>query len=293
MDELELIRSFRRDHAKPNPVARAAARDRLLAHIADGSPRRVSKGKIFVCYRHEDSWAYAGWLVDALARQFGKDRVFRGIDSQRGVDFRDQADEAIDSCAVLLAVIGPKWLRVQDESGRRRIDHPRDLVALEIATALKRDIRVIPVLVGGVRMPRESDLPELLAELAYRTAIELSDAGWDHQISGLVDDLRQVFESTAGRYSRAALPSVRSLVPAAARQDQLDVRGQSIGRGISVVSGDAPGAGGSRLHEAQLPDLQRAVASMPRMARLARRLGLALLRSQVFDPRIGRARDGW
>jgi hypothetical protein len=35
MDELELIRSFRRAEAIPNPVARAAARDRLIAHIAD------------------------------------------------------------------------------------------------------------------------------------------------------------------------------------------------------------------------------------------------------------------
>jgi hypothetical protein len=226
----------------------------------------VSTGNIFVCYRHEDSWAYAGWLADALTRQFGKSRVFRDLDSQRGVDFRDQVDEAIDSCVVLLAVIGPRWLRVQDESGRRRIDHPRDLVALEIATALKRDIRVIPVLVGGVRMPRERDLPEQLAELAYRTAIELSDTGWDHQISGLVDDLWQVFESTAGRRARAALPSERSSVTVA-RQDQL--------------------------HEARLPELQCAVASMQRKARFAHRLGLALLRSQVNDPRTGRARDDW
>lgn len=180
---------------------------------------RVSTGKSFVCYRHEDSSAYPGWLADALARQFGKDRVFRDLDSQRGVDFRDQVDEAIDSCVVLLAVIGPRWLRVQDESGRRRIDHPRDLVALEIATALKRDIRVIPVLVGGVRMPREHDLPEHLAELAYRTAIELSDTGWDHQIIGLVDDLWQVFESTAARRTRAAPPSERSSATAA-RQDR-------------------------------------------------------------------------
>ena len=252
----------------------------------------VSTGKIFVCYRHEDSWAYAGWLADALTRQFGKGMVFRDLDSQRGVDFRDQVDEAIDSCAVLLAVIGPRWLRAQDESGRRRIDHPRDLVALEIATALKRDIRVIPVLVGGVRMPRETDLPEHLAELAYRTAIELSDAGWDHQISGLVDDLWQVFESTAGRRARAALPSVRSSATPA-RQNQPDARGQSIRRGISVVSGDAPGACRSLLHEGRLPELWCAVASMLRKARFAHRLGLALLRSQVNDPRIGRASDDW
>lgn len=244
----------------------------------------VSTGNIFVCYRHEDSWAYAGWLADALTRQFGKNRVFRDLDSQRGVDFRDQVDEAIDSCVVLLAVIGPRWLRVQDESGRRRIDHPRDLVALEIATALTRDIRVIPVLVGGARMPREHDLPEHLAQLAYRTAIVLSDAGWDHQISGLIDALRQVFESTAGRHPRAALPSV-------ARQNQLDMRGEAIAREISVVTRDASGAGRTRLLTARLSELQCAVAAMLRKARFAHRLGFALLRSQVHDLRMRRLGD--
>jgi hypothetical protein len=237
----------------------------------------VSKGNIFICYRHEDSSAYAGWLADALGRQLGKETVFRDVDSQRGVDFRHQVAEAIGSCAVLLAVIGPKWLMVQDESGRRRIDHPRDLVALEISAALKRDIRVIPVLVAGARMPCEADLPQQLAGLAYRTAIELSDAGWDHQISGLVDDLRSVTGA------RAAPPSMRS-VATAARQNQLDERGQRVARGIPVVIGDASGPGRARLLNALLPELQRAVASMQREAKFAYRLGLAVLQSQARDP---------
>jgi hypothetical protein len=45
-------------------------------------------------------------VADALGRHFGKERVFRDVDSQRGVDFRYQVDEAIGSCDVLLAVIG-------------------------------------------------------------------------------------------------------------------------------------------------------------------------------------------
>jgi hypothetical protein len=34
MDDLELIRAFRRDDPAPSPLGRAAARDRLVAHIA-------------------------------------------------------------------------------------------------------------------------------------------------------------------------------------------------------------------------------------------------------------------
>jgi TIR domain len=123
-------RTLRRGETERKPQHRCfrkALRTRASADCQDA----VSRGKIFICYRHEDSSAYAGWLADAIGRQFGKARVFRDVDSQRGVDFRDQVSEAIGSCAALLAVIGPSWLRVQDEAGRRRIDHPRDLVAHE------------------------------------------------------------------------------------------------------------------------------------------------------------------
>jgi hypothetical protein len=246
----------------------------------------VSRENIFICYRHEDSSAYAGWLADALGRQFGKERVFRDVDSQRGVDLRHQVGEAIGSCAVLLAVIGPRWLRVQDESGRRRIDHPGDLVALEIAAALKRDIRVIPVLVAGAQMPREADLPEQLAGLAYRTAIEFSDAGWDHQISGLVEDLRAVMDAGA------APPDVRSAVTVA-RRNELDGRGQRSARGTAVVVGDASGPGRIRLLNVLPPGIQRTVASMQREAKFVHWLGLSLLQSQMHDRRIRLVRDDW
>lgn len=202
----------------------------------------MSKGNIFICYRHEDSSAYAGRLADELGRRFGKEKVFRDAGSQRGVDFRHQIDEAIDSCAVLVAVIGQRWLMVQDESGRRRIDHPRDLVALEIAVALERDIPVIPVLVAGARMPREADLPKRLAGLAYRTALELSDAGWDHQISGLLEDLNRLFGSGAGTGARVAPPGVPP-VAIVARQSHLDEIHRCITGGTHVVIGGAPGLG--------------------------------------------------
>jgi hypothetical protein len=200
----------------------------------------MSKGNIFICYRHEDSSAYAGRLADELGRHFGKEKVFRDAGSQRGVDFRDQIDEAIDSCAVLVAVIGQRWLRVQDESGRRRIDHPTDLVALEIAVALERDIRVIPVLVAGARMPREADLPKRLAGLAYRTAVELNDAGWDHHISGLLGDLNQLLGEGIGTGAAVALRGV-SPVAIVAPQNYLDEIHRCITAGTHVVIGGAPG----------------------------------------------------
>ena len=71
-----------------------------------------------------------------------------------GVDFVEKINEAVGSCDVLIAVIGPQWLTVTDDSGRRRLNDPEDFIRLEIKAALDRGIRVVPVLVGGASMPR-------------------------------------------------------------------------------------------------------------------------------------------
>src|SRR5271165_7096135 len=47
-------------------------------------------------------------------------------------------------------------------------------VRLEIATALKRGIRVIPVLVDGASMPRSGDLPDELKTLVRLQALRVS-----------------------------------------------------------------------------------------------------------------------
>ncbi len=92
-----------------------------------------------------------------------------------GLDFVEVVQEAVGACDALIAVIGEEWLGASDGSGRRRLENPEDLVRLEIATALERDIHVIPVLVQGARMPLATDLPEGLEALARRNSVEVSD----------------------------------------------------------------------------------------------------------------------
>jgi hypothetical protein len=131
-------------------------------------------GRIFISYRRDDSAFPAGWLYDRLAGHFGDARVFKDIDSiQLGDDFTEAIRAAIGSCAVLLALIGARWLTVTDDHGRRRLDDPEDFVRLEIEAALAREVRVIPVVMEGARMPSAADLPSSLRELAGRQALEL------------------------------------------------------------------------------------------------------------------------
>jgi len=146
---------------------------------------------IFISYRREDAEGQAGRLFDDLAMHLGEDSVFMDVAGiEPGRDFRRAIDEQVASCGVLLAVIGKSWLDAKDESGRRRLDDPMDFVRLETASALKRDIPVIPVLVRGASMPRAEQLPPDLAELAYRNAVELTHARWDSDVQVLIKALR-------------------------------------------------------------------------------------------------------
>jgi TIR domain len=129
---------------------------------------------IFISYRREDAAYPAGWLFDYLNGHFSG-RVFKDVDSiQLGDDFVAEITAAVESCAVLLAVIGKQWLTVTDEEGRRRLDDPADFVRLEIEAAFTRDVRVIPILVDGARMPPVAKLPASLQKLVRRQALELS-----------------------------------------------------------------------------------------------------------------------
>jgi len=152
---------------------------------------------IFLSYRREDAEGQAGRLFDDLTRYFGDDAVFMDVAAiDAGRDFRRAIDEQVASCGVLLAMIGKSWLTATDESGARRLDNPKDFVRLETASALKRDIPVVPVMVHGARMPRAEDLPEDLRDLAFRNGVELTHARWDSDVEVLVKALRPYVQTT-------------------------------------------------------------------------------------------------
>jgi hypothetical protein len=148
---------------------------------------------IFISYRRQDSQSAAGRLADHLRELMPEVPVFRDVETiEPGIDFVEAINKALESCGILLAIIGPRWSTMADAAGKRRLDDPGDYARLEIATALKRsDVRVIPVLVEGAAMPGADDLPEELKPLARRNAIELTDKRWEFDVSTLIETLRK------------------------------------------------------------------------------------------------------
>ncbi|MET1083457.1 MAG: ankyrin repeat domain-containing protein [Burkholderiales bacterium] len=145
---------------------------------------------IFISYRREDTAGNAGRIYDRLVDRFGRERVYRDIDSgQPGEDFVETIRSRIEGSGTLLALIGPNWLKATDEQGGWRLASDDDLVRVEIATALERGIRVIPVLLHGAKMPRAGDLPSALSKLAQRNAVEIRDTHFEQDVSQLLESL--------------------------------------------------------------------------------------------------------
>ena len=169
---------------------------------------------VFVSYRRRDSRASTGRIADRLRAHFGESAIFQDIESiGLGVDFRTALLERLDKADVFLAIIGDQWLTAEDE-GKRRIEQPDDPVRLEIAGALARkEIPVIPVLVGDAPIPDVDDLPDDLKELHYRNAIEIpSDDTFDPQVTKLIAAIEKEIgapikaEEVASPRSEAATP---------------------------------------------------------------------------------------
>jgi hypothetical protein len=137
-------------------------------------------GRIFISYRRQETNWPAKYVYDILVEHFPAEQVFKDVDSiEPGEDFVERITAAVSSCDVLLALIGPQWLTITDENGQRRLDNPDDYIRLEIETALTRKIRLIPILVDDARMPQANQLPETLASLTRRNAVEIDPLTFD------------------------------------------------------------------------------------------------------------------
>jgi hypothetical protein len=193
---------------------------------------------IFISYRREDTGGHAGRLCDRLTGRFGGDRVFMDVqDIRPGQNFATSIEGTIAACDCVIAVIGPRWL----ETVQKRAQSGNDFVRHEIAAALKRRLTVIPVLVGGARMPAAGDLPAELAELSFRSAIEIRDEWFDDDVvrleTFLASELRvrgNPAVETRARVARRLAFALPLLAIACA------IAGYFLLRPAAPVAGDAP-----------------------------------------------------
>jgi tetratricopeptide (TPR) repeat protein len=143
---------------------------------------------IFISYRREDASAYAGRLCDYLSGIVGAERVFMDVeDIAPGQDFAHTIDGSISSCQTALIVIGPRWTHLMQQRSEKQ---ERDYVLHEVSSALAHKLTIVPVLVGGAKMPKKAQLPPALSALPSHHAAELRDSSFKQDCEYLARNLR-------------------------------------------------------------------------------------------------------
>ena len=156
----------------------------LLAQVA---------GRIFLNYRREDE---PGWVRafygELLIQAFSPDQVFMDVEGRIpfGTDFVDYLCAQVEQCDVLLVFIGPTWLA----SIEQRMDE-HDFVRIEIEAAFSQGKTVVPVLVGGAKMPKEAQLPESMRKLCRLNAADLRSGRFSGDSRTLISWLKGHLES--------------------------------------------------------------------------------------------------
>jgi WD40 repeat protein len=167
--------------------------------------------KISISYRRADSEAMTGRIFDRLIAHYGKEAIFRDIDDiPVGIDFRVHINEVLRQTNILLAIIGPAWLGAIP-GATERIQEESDPVRVEVETALRRRVPVIPVLIGNTRMPSSEQLPPSLKDFAFRNAVKLDtgqdfDYHMDRLIKAMDGILAQAPKSPPSRETKAPAP---------------------------------------------------------------------------------------
>lgn len=164
--------------------------------------------RIFINYRRMDTEGYVGRLYDHLLKQFKAHDIFMDVQNiEPGADFVQVLEDAVSACDIFIAMIGPHWLTLKNEEGERRLDEWNDFVRIEIETALKQGKVVIPILVGGGKMPNPNHLPESIESFSRRNAISLTHSRFGSDVEDLVKFMRDLLPSHPS-FKRKANPAM-------------------------------------------------------------------------------------
>jgi hypothetical protein len=162
---------------------------------------------IFISYRRLDSNLYVGRIYDRLEREFGPDAVFMDIDDiPDGENFPQVLQQELSKTDALLVVIGPNWTTITGENGKLRLYEPGDYTRMEVEAGLAREkCVVIPLLVGGAKMPLIENLPDSLHEFINLQAREIRE-GRDFRgdMERLIRRLHELDEKPAPEPEKAA-----------------------------------------------------------------------------------------
>src|SRR5271154_603991 len=105
---------------------------------------------LFISYRRTDSPDTVKLIHERLKKRLPRWEIFYDHHSlPLGEQFPERLRAKVAAAAVVLVIIGPKWVETLHERKGAAIDHVR----VEVRLALEATTSVVPVLVGHAAMP--------------------------------------------------------------------------------------------------------------------------------------------
>jgi hypothetical protein len=181
--------------------------------------------RLFINYRHDDTWGEALLLRDRLANRFGSENIFLDVhDVLPGMNWLEEIKSHRASCDVLLSLIGPRWMSIMKMREQAAVVQPtEDYVRFEIEYALRRDsgIYVIPILVGDAVLFTSEALPRSLQTLAKIEVERVRRKRFEEDLAHLIERLEAIAREqstpapkpTEARRATPIAASAKSIVP--------------------------------------------------------------------------------
>lgn len=180
---------------------------------ASAPPTGARKSPLFISYRRRDTQGVTGRLYDSLVRVYGEKALFRDIATiAPGDKFAAAIEQALANAAVVIVVIGPRWVEMLNRFGSKSADGSIDYVRLEVETALRLGKPIVPLLVDGAAVPVKAELVETLRPLVDLNVYEASDKDWEYHVKLLCVTLDKYLKPPAPPWPQI---DRRLLVPAA------------------------------------------------------------------------------
>jgi hypothetical protein len=135
---------------------------RLLKARLEAAAQNEPRKRIFFSYRRTEDKHAVGRVVDSLASEFGRSAIFMDIESIQIGPFGDKIRSALSRCEVVIAFIGPEWLR--GFATPRETDWVFVELQESLSAAAQQKKVVVPVVVDGT-LPIGEELGKFVMQI--------------------------------------------------------------------------------------------------------------------------------
>jgi hypothetical protein len=162
------------------------------------------RSDVFISYRRNDTGDVVDRLEPALRNALPSFEIFRDTGGiAPAEDYLKVLQQEVERDWVFLAVIGSRWLG-DSIGGRSRMDDPEDVLRREVEWRLNRSpYPLLPVLVDGASMPRESDLPKRMRGINRIQAAHLRSESFNRDVQELAARIKKLVEQERTKQDEA------------------------------------------------------------------------------------------